>query len=113
MSGVVQGSVLGPLLFLLYANDVTSPFDADVVCKLYADDVKLYSVVQTTQVARRYWPMLQRHWPNTQYRPFSAQYPSNIANRSNPDLPMPMFLDMQPVLGRCSCPKYNDTETLK
>jgi hypothetical protein len=59
------------------------------------------------------WPMLHRHWSNTQYRPLSAQYPSNIANRSNPDLPMPMFQDMQPVLGRCSCPKYNDTETLK
>jgi ribonuclease P/MRP protein subunit RPP40 len=38
---------------LLYANDVTSLFDADVVCKLYADDVKLYSVVQTSNDAER------------------------------------------------------------
>ena len=44
-SGVIQGSVLGPLLFLLYVNDVTDLFDESCKCKLYADDIKLYSVV--------------------------------------------------------------------
>jgi len=44
-SGVIQGSVLGPLLFLLYVNDVTDIFDGDCVCKLYVDDIKLYSVL--------------------------------------------------------------------
>jgi len=42
---VIQRSVLGPLLFLLYVNDVTDIFDGDYVCKLYADDIKLYSVL--------------------------------------------------------------------
>ena len=47
-SGVVQGSVIGPLLFILYINDIASLFDDKVcVCKLYADDVKLYTVLQT------------------------------------------------------------------
>ena len=46
-SGVVQGSCLGPLLFLLYINDVTAAVGGNVMCKLYADDIKLYSVVNT------------------------------------------------------------------
>ena len=46
-SGVIQGSCLGPILFVLYINDVTSLFGNNVQCKLYADDVKLYSVIKS------------------------------------------------------------------
>ena len=47
-SGVIQGSVLGPLLFLLYVNDVSHIFSSGVRCKLYADDLKLFSVFKTS-----------------------------------------------------------------
>ena len=47
MSGVIQGSCLGPLLFLLYVNDVVNIFDNAVEAKLYADDIKLYSCIET------------------------------------------------------------------
>ena len=42
ISGVPQGSVLGPLLFLLFINDITDLFDGTVNVKLYADDIEIY-----------------------------------------------------------------------
>jgi ribonucleases P/MRP protein subunit RPP40 len=44
-SGVVQGSCLGPLLFLIYINDITDRLPSSCICKLYADDLKLYTVI--------------------------------------------------------------------
>ena len=46
-SDVVQGSCLGPFLFLSYINDVINLIREVVITQLYADDVKLYTVVHS------------------------------------------------------------------
>ena len=45
MSGVPQGSVLGPVLFILYVNDINVLAPVGVTIKLFADDTKLYTTL--------------------------------------------------------------------
>ena len=41
-SGIPQGSVLGPTLFVLYINDLPSAISSENEMFLFADDTKIY-----------------------------------------------------------------------
>ena len=65
LSGIPQGSVLGPVLFILYINDL--PELVDNFTMLFADDTKLYSTVnnKSDQEGLQKDPNKLIQWSNT------------------------------------------------
>jgi hypothetical protein len=64
LSGVPQGSVLGPILFLIFINDLESICCGESNIMLFADDAKLYSRIDIDQPSVSLQHSLDRlsHW---------------------------------------------------
>ena len=51
IAGVPQGSILGPLFFLIYINDLSKNFSS--ITKLFADDTSIFSVVYDVDLSAK------------------------------------------------------------
>lgn len=51
LSGIPQGSILGPVLFTIFINDL--PDTIEGTCKIFADDTKLYGPTEDSDIIQR------------------------------------------------------------
>ena len=88
LSGVPQGTVLGPLLFLIYINDIHKDLSPGTFIRLFADDSLLYRIIRTvadTITLQRDLDILQQ-WEisnKMQFHPDKCQI-LQITNKRNP-----------------------------
>ena len=92
LSGVPQGSVLGPLLFLIYINDLTLlPLTIGSKLSLYADDVILYRSISILPdfVNIQYDIYAIEHWSDCNFlslNPAKCKY-MVISRKQTPPMP--------------------------
>ena len=73
VSGIPQGSVIGPILFVIFINDMPDAVKHNF-CKLFADDCKLYGKVENTGINLMQSDLTSlEEWSKTWQLPFNAK----------------------------------------
>ena len=88
LSGVPQGTVLGPLFFLIYINDINENLTPGTNLRLFADDSFLYREIRTTNDCRILQKDLNslQNWElkwKMEFRPSKCQF-LRITNKKRP-----------------------------
>ena len=73
LSGVPQRSVIGPLLFVIYINDL--PEEVHTMVKMFADNTKLFTDISRDQMAQELQEDIHRldKWAEKWQLTFNAQ----------------------------------------
>ena len=109
-SGVPQGSILGPLLFIVYINDITTVSLSDGSMLLYADDSMLYRPIHAIDDYDHLQQDINKLCTSTnnnllQYNSTKCKY-MIISKRKQPLLPSTPLTNNDSQIERVSSFKY-------
>ena len=111
LSGVPQGSVLGPLLFLIYINDLPGiVLNLTSRINLFADDVLLYHIITSASDYSILQDMIYRieQWSSTNYsclHPSKCKY-MTVSRKKCPTLPTEPLQLLGSEMEWVDCYKY-------
>ena len=99
-AGVPQGSILGPLLFLIYINDIVLNVNSTV--RLFADDTSLYLIVDNPTEAARFLNSdleLMYQWAESWLVKFNANKSESllISRKTNRPLHPQLLMNNEPI----------------